>query len=82
MGNIVSSVYGAVGGAGSIASKGKKVTKKLIADVTPKPPPPPTPLPDESFLRVAKRRAIAKLLGRGGRLSTILGGEQSDILGG
>lgn len=51
-------------------------------DQGPPPPPPPTPLPDESFLRVAKRKAAAKLLSRGGRQSTILGGDSGDILGG
>jgi hypothetical protein len=43
---------------------------------------PVMPLPDDQAIAAAKKRSIAQQLQRGGRSSTILTGDSTDLLGG
>ena len=65
---------------------GREVADDAMERLTPKPPPAPGPAPlampdaDNEAVAAARRRKMAAMKNRGGRASTILGGE--DSLGG
>lgn len=56
---------------------GHPIAKKVSDAMTPLPP--PHPLPDEEEIRRAQRRMMASRVGRTGRASTILTGEDEPL---